>query len=470
MKDRRLRDPIHGLIVFDGKDRRDILASKLVDTPEFQRLRRIKQLGVSEYVYPGASHSRLSHSIGVFFNARKLLRRVEEIEGKPENETKRDKHEERIDVILAASLLHDVGHGPFSHAFEGAGRLMEKKFNFPYKDHEKFSSDIILNEEGEVFSLLEKNGRKGLAEEVASLLRAETPSDYLHAIVSSSFDADRLDYLVRDRYMTGTAAGAIDLDWLFDNIVIHTVNLSRGEEEEEKVNVKTIAFKHTAQQAAEDFLLARYRLYEQVYLHRVTRGFEQILKALLYRIAEVCIESPNDTERIIGLSKKHPLCCYFMSGGKLEHYLRLDDAVVFGAFEAVERSSDVVASPLARRLIRRQKPYSLDLKVEFADLRGEALDEAILNATQKISSRLREKLDRSVFLDEAPLNLYGRVGDSAEREHKKVRVVAHGRAFEITDLNRTVVSRELTKKLTINRFYFLDEEDLREARDVAGIQ
>jgi len=461
LKNRRLRDPIHGLITFDREVPTDVAACQLIDTPEFQRLRRIKQLGVSEFVYPGATHSRFSHSIGVFCNARKMIEKVKGLLGDDAEQV-----EHRSKVILLAALLHDVGHGPFSHAFESAGELLESKFATPYQNHEKFSSDIILNPNGAIYPLLEAF-HQGLPQSIAELLRAETPTDFFHAIVSSSFDADRLDYLVRDRYMTGTEAGAIDIDWLFNNIKLHQVDISKPDEDDD-LFVNTIAFQQTAQQAAEDFLLARYRLYDQVYLHRVTRGFEQVLKALIFRIAEVSLGQTELSLGQLGLNEDHPLVQFFIDEEKLAHYLRLDDAVLWGAFESVGRGEDQIARTLAERLRNRGKIKSIDLRSRFDHLSGDPLKEATVNATVNLETHFRDKMDRSVFLDDPKLNLYGKIGDSADKEHKKIRVVVGNHAKEITELNRTVISKELLEKQKIGRFYFLDAADHEEAIAVLG--
>ena len=196
LRTQRLRDPVHGLIIFEENDNLAQLAWKLINTPEFQRLRRIKQLGVSEFVFPSAVHTRFAHSIGVFHTARELVRII-----KRESTAARPLNGNCADVATIAALLHDLGHGPFSHTFErvqasrGVGR-----------QHEKWTAEIIRNTDGAIRPLLEAH-RAGITEEVASLLAAEDPIDIYHAVVSSSFDADRLDYLRRDRLMTGTGAG-----------------------------------------------------------------------------------------------------------------------------------------------------------------------------------------------------------------------------------------------------------------------
>src|SRR5262249_11903062 len=153
----------------------------LLETSEFQRLRRIKQRGVSEFVYPGATHSRFSHSIGAFHNARRLLRLIEReiwlrrAEG--------EFNERRAQVAVLAALLHDLGHGPFSHAFEEALRAISERRSrgskSSVKKHEIWTAEIVENKAGQVFQILEAD--KGLAQEIADLLRADTPTDMYHA-------------------------------------------------------------------------------------------------------------------------------------------------------------------------------------------------------------------------------------------------------------------------------------------------
>jgi uncharacterized protein len=191
----RVRDPVHGLIVFREDNRLDQLVWQLLDTPEFQRLRRIRQLGVSEFVFPSATHTRFAHSIGVFHTARSLIDIIKrEISGIDQRFDLK-----RADVAVTAALLHDLGHGPFSHAFESV-----QKSRGIAKRHEKWTGEIIRNPDGMVRPLLERYWPDGgFCDAVAAMIEADDPEDIYHAVVSSSFDADRLDYLRRDRFMRG---------------------------------------------------------------------------------------------------------------------------------------------------------------------------------------------------------------------------------------------------------------------------
>jgi HD superfamily phosphohydrolase len=302
---KRLRDPVHGLIVFDENKPIDLLAWTLIDTPEFQRLRRIRQLGVSEFTFPGAVHTRFAHSIGVFHTARTLVEILD-------REMKRNRQafdEPMAEVALIAALLHDLGHGPFSHTFEGVQESRGVR-----KRHETWTADIIRNPNGKVRALLEAH-RANFTEEVAALLEKEDPEHIYHAIVSSSFDADRLDYLRRDKLMTGTGAGGIDFDWLVENVRVAEIEIDAPDEGgSEPRRVPTFCLTAKALPAAEQFLLARYTLQQQVYFHKATRCVEHMIGKLLRSVARLAVGKKSDIKKS-GLADSHPLIRFFCERG-----------------------------------------------------------------------------------------------------------------------------------------------------------
>jgi uncharacterized protein len=349
----RVRDPVHGLIIFEKNLPIDQLAWQLIDTPEFQRLRRIRQLGMSEFVFPSATHTRFAHSIGVYHNARRLMEVVKREEGSGFSN-------ERAEEILIAALLHDVGHGPFSHTFEGAREALAEKYNLgPIEKHEKFSAKIIRNEDGQIKQILEAF-RNGITEKVASILDSDDPTDFYHAVVSSSFDADRLDFLVRDRYMTGTKTGSIDEQWLIDNLAKHDVLVPQ--DDDQPISVPTFVFKAKGRQAAEDFLLARYRLYTQVYLHKTTRGFEKILSAIIMLLGDKSVE-PED----LGIHSENPLAKFLRIDSSLENYRELDDTLVWGLIGDISRGPHARAKEYANRLLNREHLHVLDISAQYAE-------------------------------------------------------------------------------------------------------
>lgn len=204
-KVQRVRDPVHNLIEFGATNRElELILWDVIQTPPFQRLRRIKQLGFSEFVFPGATHTRFAHSIGVFHAARLLLGSIE----RSMSQAGTVFGKARAQHALAAALVHDVGHGMFSHAFEAVGKAL----NLPLGKHETVSDRLIRD--SEITRAFDDRLGTGFASNVADLIAREQPRDVYDSVVTSQFDADRLDYMQRDRMMTGVHSGAVDVTWL----------------------------------------------------------------------------------------------------------------------------------------------------------------------------------------------------------------------------------------------------------------
>ena len=444
-RDQRIRDPVHGLITFRKDEPLDQLVWALLDTSEFQRLRRIKQLGPADFVFPGATHSRFAHCLGVFHTARQLAQIV-----KREIGDGFDK--DRAEMAVVAALLHDLGHGPLSHAFEEVQTARGQK-----KKHEKWSAAIVRNTNGAIYSLLEGR-RAGLAEEIATLLEAEDPKDIYHAIVSSSFDADRLDYLRRDRMMTGTHAGAIDFDWLMEHVRVRPVSIDAPDAESgegfEPTEVPTFCLDAKAIPAAEQFLLARYTLHEQVYFHKVKRCAEQMFADLLRRVADH--SSRDDASQRTGLSVDNPLLRFFKSS-ELADYLALDDVVLNGGVEAMTRSADAELAELAKRLRERRLYKTLDIASIGADAKAQ------VKWVKRIDRKFTGEIEaRTVLKDTAAkLTIYTEIGGDEERTHKKLHVLDGDKPVEISE--RSVLVKALVAPKPFSRYYFSTDS----ARDAA---
>lgn len=249
----RIRDPLHNLIVFNEKKQLDRTLWKVIGSRPFQRLRRIKQLGFSEIVHPGATHSRFAHSLGVLQTARELMTIVQE---------RADGHrsEAREDIAMAASLLHDIGHGPFSHAFETVGQHLGLEL---LADHEQISDLMIRT--GELAELLEDMG-SGFAKDVATMILKTGPKMVHDAIVSSQFDADRPDYMRSDQLMTGSKHSSVDFAWLLDNWEIDDV--TDGVDDLQAGKVPTFVIGPEAIQAADSYVLGLFQLYPTIYFHK----------------------------------------------------------------------------------------------------------------------------------------------------------------------------------------------------------
>jgi HD superfamily phosphohydrolase len=439
----RIRDPVHGLIVFREGKPLDQLAWALINTPEFQRLRRIKQLGFTEFVFPGATHTRFAHCIGVFETSRRLVEIIERKIGRGEDR--------RVQTAVLAALLHDIGHGPFSHAFEQAQRSQGIR-----KRHEEWSAQLIRDPEGSIKPLLEEHS-PGLADAVADLLAAETPTDIYDAIVSSSFDADRLDYLRRDRLMSGSGAGAIDFDWLMENLRVETIDI---EPDGDQPGISRVSFclDLKALQATEAFLLARFHLYTQVYLHKATRGMEQMFTALIRAVAEAAGKSRFADANI---EEGHPIIRFFNSKGKDKAaYLALDDSLIWASLERFSEARDGFIRDIARRLRNRVLFKSLDIEGVF----GESA-EPQRRAIRRIERDYASEMNRTVLRDRATITAYGIIGADDAEAQKRLMIRTSNGLREITELSPAIRALADGTPRVFTRFYFADEAARDRARE-----
>lgn len=338
----RIRDPVHGLIVFGGsgdshRDETDRIAWRLLNAREFQRLRRIRQLGFSDLVFPGATHSRFAHCVGVYYTARLLADVIARRRGEPDPDRER--------VALLAALLHDVGHGPFSHAFEAAAGAAGRR-----RRHEDWSVEIVRGDT-EVNRVL-RDEDETLPERIGDLLKEEEPKDIYATIVSSQFDADRLDYIQRDRMMTGVGFGHIDRDWLFDCLEVGSVTV--GKDKPHRAPCLYLGPKGVS--VAEEYLQARFRLYRMVYMHKTTRAAEKMLEALLCAVAK-------ETRNTRSTARKPVLRYLTGDAPPLDVYLDLDDAAVWSAISAFAGYDNPRISKLARRLRDRRLYKCVDVGI-----------------------------------------------------------------------------------------------------------
>ena len=340
----RIRDPVHGLIVFGGngepqRDETDRIAWDLLNTPEFQRLRRIAQLGFFDLVFPGATHSRFAHSVGVYHLARRLARVIARWEG-----AAHDPGRER--VALLAALLHDVGHGPLSHAFEAVTAKLGCA-----RRHEQWSAEIVLGDTA--VNRVLRDADPDLPARIGRLLTEEDRKDIYAAIVSSQFDADRLDYIQRDRLMCGVEFGHIDLDWLFDCLEVGRIVVGGPDPFE----APCLYLGPKGVQVAEEYLEARFRLHQMVYMHKTARAAEKMLEAL----AVFAVSDAGDGE----VARREPVLRFLTSESpSLGAFLALDDAAVWAALPVwIDAGASGRVSELARRLRDRELYKCVDIGV-----------------------------------------------------------------------------------------------------------
>ena len=391
----RIRDPLHDLIEFGANEFEGVLWNVLQTRP-FQRLRRIKQLGFSDFVYPGATHSRFAHSVGVFHTARQLMSIVEKRLGESRY------RESRAHAALAAALVHDVGHGPFSHAFEVVGT----RLRLPLANHEKISE--ILIRDGEVGEALREFG-SGFNEDVAKVITIDGPADIYGAVVSSQFDADRLDYMKRDRLMTGIDNSEIDYTWLISNLEVGEIEY--GVDEKRVGKLETFVLGPKASYAAEAYVLALFQLYPTVYFHKATRSAEKIFIELLARVIGL---SKNNSVAKTGMPNSHPIIQFAKDPSSIQAILNLDDTVIWGALPQMCEASDDATSELAKRLRDRRLLKSINIRERAMVVSGETIDSDRLDAIcENIRGRIME------WLDNKKSDIPRVIWDSAEREPYK---------------------------------------------------
>lgn len=350
LKSRRIRDPVHNLIEFGitpDRAQRQLEQElwRVIKTPPFQRLRRIKQLGFSELVFPGATHSRFAHSIGVFHIARQLVAAI--------RRRVADSDEHQAHVAMAAALVHDVGHGMFSHAFERFGEY----FRLTMAQHEHVSSELIRG--SEIGGVLNEKLGRSFADEVADMVKAKQPATLYASVVSSQFDADRLDYMQRDRMMTGIQSSDVDATWLIANLDVGSVKT--GSEDGPTGSVQTLVLGEKARQTAESYIVSVLHLYQNVYGHRATRGAETTFFALMCQLRRLCHDGLVSTT---GLPSNHPLVRFMSDPEKLEYALALDDTVFWGCLGMLAEADDTTLAGLARRLRDRHLPQYVDIRAK----------------------------------------------------------------------------------------------------------
>ncbi len=345
-KPQRIRDPVHNLIEF-GTDQFEHTLWRVIQTAPFQRLRRIRQLGFSEFVFPGATHTRFAHSIGVFHMARQLMRVIKLYVDSHQQQFK----DHQAQHALAAALLHDVGHGMFSHAFEEVG----KEFNWPMARHEEVSQKLIR--ESEIGKVLDKEFGTGYAGNVADVIAQTIPSNLYGSVVSSQFDADRLDYMQRDRMMTGVQSSGVDPTWLLANLEVAEVRT--GVDETSTGMIETLVLGPKAAQTAESYVLALFHLYPNVYLHKATRGAEVLFQALMRRL--VSLNEKGDAPKC-GLPERHPILRFVAEPANLDRAMALDDTVFWGALPLLEEADDKEVQRLTIALRGRHLTRCIDLR------------------------------------------------------------------------------------------------------------
>jgi HD superfamily phosphohydrolase len=414
------RDPIHNLIAFDSTPC-DRLLLDLINCREVQRLRRIKQLGLTELVFPGANHSRFAHSLGVLHTARLFLDHFERSGG-----TLPDEHRT---FTLAAALLHDVGHGPFSHVFE----------QVTGQRHEAFTRAIIQDDRTEVHQRLRAFDCR-MPEQLALFLDEDADDSartgelppYLAQVVAGQLDADRCDYLLRDSHATGTNYGNFDLAWMLAQL-------------RPDPNGKRFYLTRKGLSAAETYLFARFHMYRTVYFHKTSRAAEVMLKLLFRRVKEVI-----GTRGAVA-NTFSPFFAAFTGQMSLTRYLDFDDHTITEFLKECSRMDDAITRSLAEGLLNRRLFKALDVTgmMEARDARR----------IMEFDARMREHIEehgmdpRYCWVEDSASDTpYEPYHPDVEKPARQIFVESSaGQIVEISLLSEALM--QLRKTYTVIRYY-----------------
>ena len=392
------RDPLYGYIQVDYK-----IISDLIDSREVQRLRRIRQLSGVSMVFQTAEHSRFTHSLGVYQMANLVLQNVEGIDVLDEYQ--------QI-VFLCAALLHDVGHGPYSHAFESVMEL----------SHEDMTVKIILSPTTEINKILSIN--PNLATDIASVIAHDNKFPLIEALVSSQLDVDRMDYLSRDAYFTGAAYGHIDYYRILRSM---------------KISNNKVCVRASGVHSIESYLMSRYHMYFQVYYHPVARSYETILENIYKRVNDLVkegkeIDAPIET--FLNVIKNN---------NDVESYIDLDDAYVNGFVKQFTKSSDEILQKLALCFVNRHLYKYIDLA-----------DDPDPQEIEVIKNKYDKNVKKYFYLE-------SRVEGVVYSVHKRgslndIRVILpNGKIKTLEQYSPIVKSLTISSAKTVDRIYYLED-------------
>ncbi|MEI6021390.1 MAG: HD domain-containing protein [Bacteroidota bacterium] len=395
-KKKIINDPIYGFVTIPGE-----LIYDLINHPYFQRLRRIKQLGLTNLVYPGALHTRFHHAIGAMHLMQEAIQTL-----KQKNV---DITAEEEEAALIAILLHDIGHGPFSHALEHS--LVNGI------SHETISS-LIMSSLNEAFT-----GKLSLA---IQIFNNHHKKKFLHQLVSSQLDMDRLDYLKRDSFFTGVSEGVISSDRIIKMLAV----------------VKNeLVVEHKAIYSIEKFLIARRLMYWQVYLHKTVLSAENLLVNILKRAKELSAsgETLFATPALqFFLQKNYTINDFKKDKNILQQFSKLDDHDVVASIKVWSEHSDKILSRLCAQILER--------KLFKVEIQNTPISKKLIQSLTLKVSRLygisKKEAHYFVFTDTVNNSAY-----SAKSIHINI-LMKNGKLVDVADASDLLNIQSLSKPVT----------------------
>jgi HD superfamily phosphohydrolase len=396
MKRKIINDPVYGFITINHP-----LIFQIIAHPFYQRLRRISQMALAQLVYPGATHTRLHHSLGAYHL---MCNAISELRGKGIEITE----EEEI-AVKAGILLHDVGHGPFSHALE----------NVLVRDlhHEDLSVKIMQRMNDEFGGTLQLT---------IDIFTDKYDKPFLHQLISGQLDVDRMDYLTRDSFYSGVSEGVIGYDRIVKMLCVHNNQLV--------VEEKGIY-------SVEKFLVARRQMYWQVYLHKTVLSAEMMLVKIMERVKEIYSEADTDLTTNSALD-------FFLSGYSnrdqqlvLENFCSLDDHDVMHAVKIWSRHRDIVLGTLCENLLKR---VLYKTKFQAVPFNPEMVNEK-QEAAIKAYHLSKEQAGYFCFTGEASNTTYQKAD-----EHINI-LFKDGSIKDITSIDNALISQNLSTP--VKKFY-----------------
>ncbi len=392
-----INDPVHGFITIPSE-----LIFDLMEHPFFQRLRRIKQLGMSHLVYPGANHTRFHHAIGALHLMQKAL---SELQKKGIEITENEK-----EGVLIAILLHDIGHGPFSHTLEHS---------------------LLKNVHHEEVSLLfmEKLNTElnGVLDTAIEIFTDKYPKKFLHQLVSSQLDMDRLDYLQRDSYFTGVTEGVVGSERIIKMLCVANNELVIIEK-----GIYSI----------ENFISARRIMYWQVYMHKTVVSSEFMLRSILKRAKYLFLQGENlfaSPSLKLFLGKDFDMKDFKSDPNLLHQFAQIDDTDIISAIKVWQNSNDKILSILSKNLINRNLFKTTIAKDEF---------------NSKTIDKIKQNIVDILNIDESMLGYFfekNTLTNSAYKQFKQIKIVKrNGDVIDLTEAsdnyNITALSKPVKKQ------------------------